>query len=162
MEKMNNKGFSLVELIIVIAIMAILAGALAPALLKYVAGSRRSSDISNGQTIATAVETAYTDESATSFGDVALSQVSAIPTTAGTVGEIINNNLTGGVAKFADAKTTKYKTAGSTGDTTHYFVEATYNNSTAKTDVKVYVAKASGDCSADNMVYPTVGKDMEK
>ena len=32
MKKTNNKGFSLVELIIVIAIMAILAGALAPAL----------------------------------------------------------------------------------------------------------------------------------
>ena len=31
--KKNNKGFSLVELIIVIAIMAILAGALAPCLL---------------------------------------------------------------------------------------------------------------------------------
>lgn len=32
----KNSGFSLVELIIVIAIMAILAGALAPALIKYV------------------------------------------------------------------------------------------------------------------------------
>ena len=31
MKKTNNKGFSLVELIIVIAIMAILAGAIAPA-----------------------------------------------------------------------------------------------------------------------------------
>ena len=30
MKKTNNKGFSLVELIIVIAIMAILAGAIAP------------------------------------------------------------------------------------------------------------------------------------
>ena len=32
----NNKGFSLVELIVVIAIMAVLVGVLAPQLMKYV------------------------------------------------------------------------------------------------------------------------------
>ena len=44
MKKMNNKGFSLVELIIVIAIMAILAAALAPQLIKYLEESRVSTD----------------------------------------------------------------------------------------------------------------------
>ena len=43
-ESMNNKGFSLVELIIVIAIMAILIVVLAPQYLKYVEKSRVSSD----------------------------------------------------------------------------------------------------------------------
>ena len=62
--KKNNKGFSLVELIVVIAIMAILAGALAPALIKYINKSRRSADISNADTIRTACQTAMSDEDA--------------------------------------------------------------------------------------------------
>ncbi|MBQ4522571.1 MAG: type II secretion system protein [Lachnospiraceae bacterium] len=40
----SNKGFSLVELIIVIAIMAVLAGVLAPALLRYVEEARMRTD----------------------------------------------------------------------------------------------------------------------
>lgn len=63
MKKTNNKGFSLVELIIVIAIMAILAGAIAPALIKYIDKSRKSNDVSAAKTIKTAVETALGTES---------------------------------------------------------------------------------------------------
>ena len=63
MKKTNNKGFSLVELIIVIAIMAILAGAIAPALIKYIDKSRKSNDVSSAKTIKTAVETALGTES---------------------------------------------------------------------------------------------------
>lgn len=62
MKKMNNKGFSLVELIIVIAIMAILAGAIAPALIRYIDKSRKSNDVSSAKTIKTAVETALGNE----------------------------------------------------------------------------------------------------
>lgn len=43
-KKMNNKGFSLVELIIVIAIMVVLIAVLAPQYLKYVEKSRAASD----------------------------------------------------------------------------------------------------------------------
>ena len=41
----NNKGFSLVELIIVIAIMAILAAVVAPAVIRYIAKSRKGVDV---------------------------------------------------------------------------------------------------------------------
>ncbi|MBR5359542.1 MAG: prepilin-type N-terminal cleavage/methylation domain-containing protein [Lachnospiraceae bacterium] len=62
MKKMNNKGFSLVELIIVIAIMAILIAVLAPQYIKYVEKSRRSADLDNYQAIINAVQTAFADE----------------------------------------------------------------------------------------------------
>ena len=60
-KSLNNKGFSLVELIIVIAIMAVLIGVLAPQYLKYVKNSKISSDIANAQEIATAINVAIAD-----------------------------------------------------------------------------------------------------
>lgn len=69
--KKNNKGFSLVELIIVIAIMAILAGALAPALIKYINKSRRSTDIQNADSLRTAIQTALSNPDAADSVDAA-------------------------------------------------------------------------------------------
>ena len=62
MKKMNNKGFSLVELIVVIAIMAVLVGVLAPTLIKNVEKSRESTDLQNLDTIRGAVVTTLSDE----------------------------------------------------------------------------------------------------
>lgn len=58
---MGNKGFSLVELIIVIAIMAILIGVMAPQLLRYVERTRVSSDTQLADSVRTAVRTAMMD-----------------------------------------------------------------------------------------------------
>ena len=57
----NNKGFSLVELIIVIAIMAILVGVMAPQLIKYIEKTNVSSDTQLCDTIKSAVTTAVMD-----------------------------------------------------------------------------------------------------
>ncbi len=51
-----NRGFSLVELIIVIAIMAILAGAIAPALIRYIEKARAARATDEARIILNAVE----------------------------------------------------------------------------------------------------------
>lgn len=59
--KKSNKGFSLVELIIVIAIMAILIAVLAPQYLKYVEKTKRSTDAKAFGEVVQATEVAIAD-----------------------------------------------------------------------------------------------------
>lgn len=70
----NNKGFSLVELIIVIAIMAILVGVMAPQLIKYIEKGKVSSDAQLADTVHTAMVTAMMDPEIVNMKD------SGIPT----------------------------------------------------------------------------------
>ena len=60
----KNKGFSLVELIIVIAIMAILAAAIAPALIRYIDKSRKADDVTAAGTVNSAMSSALANEDA--------------------------------------------------------------------------------------------------
>lgn len=57
----KNKGFTLVELVIVVAILAILVGILAPQYTKYVEKSRKTADLHNLDNVVNAIKVAVSD-----------------------------------------------------------------------------------------------------
>jgi len=151
--KKTNKGFSLVELIIVIAIMAILAGALAPALIKYINKSRASAAISNGQQIASAIQTALSNESIfDSTTDVANTTYASFVAGSSALSKEVVKTL-GATTKHKAKKTLQGHSAGSQ----DYFVEVHPVPSSTQNMVSVFV----GTNSADYMVYPTMGKEWK-
>lgn len=74
-KKKNNKGFTLVELVIVIAILAILVGLLAPQYTKYVEKSRKAADADNLEEMVKAVQVYEADtdsDAALAAGDYSI------------------------------------------------------------------------------------------
>ena len=81
--KKNNEGFSLVELIVVIAIMAVLVGVLAPAYLRYVEKSRVSTDNSALAEVAAAIKTAVAEEDV--YADISSNSKLKVASSDGTI-----------------------------------------------------------------------------
>lgn len=107
-KEMNNKGFSLVELIIVIAIMAILIVVLAPQYLKYVERSRNSTDLQNATELKTAIETYVADPESTlsmpQGNTVELKMEATGGTTGGTSQNVADAALTSAGLTIGDIK----------------------------------------------------------
>lgn len=88
--KRDNKGFSLVELIIVIAIMGVLTAVLLPQFLRYVESSRCSKDEYQAEQIKKVIEIAWTIE-------IINQELDMQP------GEIITVSYTDGASEFSCA-----------------------------------------------------------
>lgn len=73
----NNQAFSLVELIVVIAIMAVLVGILAPILVRHIDKSKRSTDIQNVQEYLSAIRMYATDHEDLKTGSITLTKEKA-------------------------------------------------------------------------------------
>ncbi len=68
--KKSNKGFSLVELIVVICIMAVLTGIIATAFVKYVGQSKETADQANLDELHKAANTVLADPTLEKFNEV--------------------------------------------------------------------------------------------
>lgn len=66
-KRKNNKGFSLVELIVVVAIMAVLIGVLVPTLVRNVEKSKKQKDVSAVEEVRNQMTIALADEKYTSL-----------------------------------------------------------------------------------------------
>lgn len=88
----EEKGFSLVELIIVMAIMAILVGVVASQVIPYMEKSRQSKDQQQLSEIATAMVSAVA-ESPLQISDIPNTRLNAMTDNAGASGSNIGSNL---------------------------------------------------------------------
>ncbi len=69
-KKTNKKGFTLIELIIVVAIMAVLVALLAPNVMKYLEKSRFNKDISTLDSIRVAIEAELMDDDLVGYSTI--------------------------------------------------------------------------------------------
>lgn len=76
--KKNNKGFSMVELIIAMAIIAVLVTVIAPSLLNYINQSKRTTDATNAEKIVDVMRMIYVTEGSEPFLDGTGGYVTAI------------------------------------------------------------------------------------
>ena len=117
--KKNNKGFTLVELIVVLVILAILAAILVPTLLGYIDRARSEKDFSTAQTVRVAAQ-ATIDQA---YGDGYKTD---------------NGNTKTAVTKIAEMEGVLANTTGTYGDTVYTL------SGVSKTDVTAFTFHYEG------------------
>lgn len=103
----KNGGFSLVEMIVVIAIMAILVGILAPAYLRYVEKSRKQRDDSTAEEIRHAAEIVVlsgTYEITSGTAIITFDKANGIVVTQDPLGTALDAELSGLFGTLSDIK----------------------------------------------------------
>ena len=92
--KKNNKGFSLVELIVVVLIMAIIAVSLAPQVMKWVDRSRQANDASNYEALYAAAQLSAL-AAPTASGTITMASGATTTTCGDDFEDAMDNNLPG-------------------------------------------------------------------
>lgn len=142
----EEKGFSLVELIIVMAIMAILVGVVASQVIPYMEKSRQSKDQQQLSEVATAMVSAVA-ESPVSISDIPATKLEALTDNAGATGSNVGSTLAGLLSAESDTATsltpiasnikTKFKSKKFHGSD----ISVSYNATSGKTYVYVGAMK---------------------
>ncbi len=132
-KSLTNKGFSLVELIIVIAIMAVLVGVLAPQFLKYVEQSRKSKDIQTAANLQTAYLTDIADsEITTDANKKKIAATTDLPSTVKTIPTV------SGTEENTDKNFYVTYSVNEGTCSVYVLVDGTYYDLTTETDAKTY------------------------
>lgn len=142
--KKDNKGFSLIELIIVIAIMAVLVVVLAPQFTKYIERGRKSTDVQSVAEIVTALEVYAADPMVATADKLTTGAKVTISTTEKTVDDTIATNNADKALKDAGITAIGLSSSGWTKSGT-VVLEVTIS-----TDGTVTVKDASIDKTADH------------
>lgn len=126
-----NKGFSLVELIVVVAIMAVLIGVLAPQYLRYVEKTRLQKDNSAIAEIANSIKIAMADET--------INSATTLPTTLS-----IGTDAAGAKTITFDTSTALGKELAATVGSSYTTSSNAYKNSAKAIDLEISADATTG------------------
>lgn len=147
---MKNKGFSVIEILILIAILGILIGVFTPMVIKYINKSRLGADITTGKEIASAILEVLEKEG---YQDDATNVATPHP-----IDDMRNDNFKTAVFGIMQAEEIKAKSKKDVDGKPLANQDFYYTLDSTKRKVEIYC----GGTTAEFQVYPKVGKKLLK